>query len=265
MTATKRSQQQVEALLQERRLAGPNLAHSRANNLAHVRRLVNADQGVTLGIDLVHQHLEHAPMDSEQVLQLIASITGCSTDIRYEDGLGYIRPSATYDGLRAAATAMRDAIEQRASLIFASGHPKNMALAYEQIASYAAARGCPVVAEDPSGIEEYFGQRLELRGHVYMVTEQGEPAHTHRFEHMRDLLRRTPPVGLAVADHGFAGATLNVGVPTICVMDTNDPGIAVAATLGAPVTIVPLNDNCPGDVVREIADVLVEMIEGSQP
>lgn len=265
MTLKSRSRQQIEALLVEQKLSGANLAHSRANNLAHVRRLVNADQGVTLGIDLVHQQIEHAPMEAEAVLRLIASITGCSSDIRYEDGFGYISPAATYDGLRAAATAMRNAIAQRASLIFASGHPKNMATAYEQIAAHASARGCPVIAEDPAGIEEYFGQRLELRGHVYMVTERGEPAHTHRHEYMRDLLRQTPPVGLAIADHGFAGAALNLGIPTVCVMDTNDPGVAVAATLGAPVTVVPLNDNSPGDVVREIADILVEMIEVSQP
>ncbi|MDQ3326901.1 MAG: phosphatase [Chloroflexota bacterium] len=265
MTATRHSRQEIEERLADQKLSGANLAHSRANNLAHVRRLVNADQGVTLGIDLVHQHLEHAPMEAEHVLQLIASITGCSSDIHYEDGFGYISPAATYDGLRAAATAMRDAIEQRASLIFASGHPKNMAAAYEQLAAYAAAQGCPVINEDPSGIEEYFGQRLELRGHVYLVTDRGEPAHTHRHEYMRDLLRRTPPVGLMIADHGFAGAALNLGIPTICVMDTNDPGVALAATLGAPVTVVPLNDNSPGEVVCEIADILMAMIEGSLP
>ena len=48
-------------------------------------------------------------------------------------------------------------------------------------------------------------------------------------------------------------------------MDTNDPGVALAATLGAPVTVVPLNDNSPGEVVCEIADILMAMIEGSLP
>jgi len=76
VTLKSRSRQQIEALLVEQKLSGANLAHSRANNLAHVRRLVNADQGVTLGIDLVHQQIEHAPMEAEAVLRLIASITG---------------------------------------------------------------------------------------------------------------------------------------------------------------------------------------------
>jgi hypothetical protein len=262
MRATGRTRQEIEARLAEMKLAGSNLAHTRANNLAHVRRLVDGDQGVTLGIDLVHQQLQQAPLRPEQVLEIIAGITGCSSDLRHEEGLGYIKPSATYEGLREAAVAIRGAMEARASFIFASGHPKNMAEAYEQLATYVRAHGCEVVTDSPEGVEEYFGQKLELRGSVYMVTSDGEPAHTHRHEYMRDLLSRIPPVGMAIADHGFAGAALNLGVPTVCVMDTNDPGVALAAALGAPVTVVPLNDNDPGEVVREIADIIVELIEG---
>ncbi len=263
MRATGRTQQEIEALLAELKLAGSNLAHTRANNLAHVRRLVDGDQGVTLGIDLVYERLQRAPLDPEEVLRIIAGITGCSTDLQYEEGLGYIKPTATYEGLREAAVAIRAAIERRASFIFASGHPTHMTEAYEQLARYVRARGCEVVTPSPEGIEEYFGHKLELRGSVYMVTSNGEPAHTHRHEYMRDLLARIPAgtVGMAVADHGFAGAALNLGIPTVCVMDTNDPGVALASVLGAPVTVVPLNDNAPGEAVRVIADILQEFIE----
>lgn len=264
MRATNRSRAEIEALLVENRLAGDNLAHTRENNLVHVQRLVDGDQGVTLGVDLVHEQLRQAPLRPEQVLEIIAGITGCSRDMSHRDGLGYISPSACYEGLREAASAIRGAIREGATFIFASGHPKNMAPAYQELAEYVRARGCAVVTDSPEGIEAYFGQTLEIRGDVYCVTQTGEPAHTHRHEYMRDLLERVPPVGIAVADHGFAGAALNRGIPTVCVMDTNDPGVALAAALGAPVTVVPLNDNSPGESVRVIADVIEEFIEGSE-
>jgi hypothetical protein len=264
MRATGHSRAEIEGLLVENRLAGENLAHSRENNLAHVRRLVDGDQGVTLGIDIVHDQLRQAPLRPEQVLEIIASITGCSRDINHRDGLGYIRPRACYEGLREAAGAIRGAISEGATFIFASGHPKNMVPAYQELAEYVRAHGCTVVTDSPEEIEAYFGQTLALHGDVYCVTQDGEPAHTHRHEYMRDLLARVPPVGMAVADHGFAGAALNLGIPTVCVMDTNDPGVALAAALGAPVTVVPLNDNSPGESVRVIADIIREFIEGSE-
>jgi len=260
LNTKRRSRESIEEMLAETRLAGDNLAHSRATNVQNVYRLVAGEQGVTLGIDLIHRELERTSLDPQFVLDLIAGITGCSTDLSREDGQGYISPRAVYNGLRAASVVLRRAIEDGSSVIFASGHPKNMLPAYQDLAEYMQSKGCELIAPSPDGIETEEA-RLELRGAVYVATRDSEPVHTHGHELMEELLRRAPLPTIAVADHGFGGATLNLGVRTVCVMDTNDPGVAVAATLGAPVTIVPLNDNCPGDVVREIADVLVEFIE----
>lgn len=255
----------MESLLVERKIAGPNLAHSRANNLANIHRLTDGDHGVTLGIDLIHEQIRQSPLSAQQVLDLIAGITRCSQHLAYEEGLGYINPSATYEGLCEAADRLRGGIEQRCSFLFASGHPKNMAPAYEELATYVRSRGCEVIAGSPEGTPEYDGLCLDLRGSVYVVTRDGEPAHTHGHRHAQALLERVGPVGMAVADHGFGGAALNLGIPTICVMDTNDPGVAVAAALGSPVTVVPLNDNLPGDVLHVLADIIIEMIDGGEP
>ena len=264
MRAARRSREEIEQLLARTKLAGSNLAHSRSNNLAHVRRLVQGEQGVTLGIQLVEERLRESPLDPEEVLGTIAGITGCSSDISFEEGFGYISPSATYEGLEAAAVAIKGAVERRDSFVFASGHPANMSEAYEQLAEHVEARGCEVLTDPLEGVEEFFDQKLELRGRVYMATSNGLPAHTHRHEYMRDLLARTGPVGMAVADHGFAGAALNLGIPTVSVMDTNDPGLALAARLGAPVTVIPFNDNSPGAVAREMAAIIIEMMEGPE-
>ena len=80
--------------------------------------------------------------------------------------------------------------------------------------------------------------------------------HTHDHEPMRDLLRQTGAVDLVVADHGFAGSAITAGVPTVVVMDTNDPAFAVVAGRGADVTIVPMDDNRPLNVYSTALDVI---------
>lgn len=262
MTVTRRSRAQIEELLTELSLAGPNLAHSRETNVENVHRLVAGDPGVTLGIDLVHERLRTAgPLDPQEALDLIAGMTGCSKDIGYRAGLGYIDPAATYEGLREAALAIRGAVEREETFLFASGHPENMDEAYEELAAWVRERGCSVIAEEPVDIVHH-DVRLALDGSVYAVERNGQTVHTHDYQPMEELLKRLPPVGFAVADHGFAGATLNRGIPTVCVMDTNDPGVAIAGALGAPVIVVPLNDNCPAHAVRAIAGIIRELAEG---
>ena len=50
---------------------------------------------------------------------------------------------------------------------------------------------------------------------------------------------------LVVADHGFVGAAIAAGIPTVAIMDTNDPALAVVAGRGADVTVIPMDDNRP--------------------
>ncbi|MDQ5819560.1 MAG: phosphatase, partial [Actinomycetota bacterium] len=69
--------------------------------------------------------------------------------------------------------------------------------------------------------------------------------HTHSPDPMRDLLQELGAVDLVVADHGFAGAAIAAEIPTLAVMDTNDPALAVVAQRGADLTIVPMDDNRP--------------------
>ena len=64
---------------------------------------------------------------------------------------------------------------------------------------------------------------------------------------------------LVLADHGFAGEAINRGIPTVAVMDTNDPGLAIAKKLGANLVLVPMNDNRPNVVTREAAELVKRM------
>jgi hypothetical protein len=73
---------------------------------------------------------------------------------------------------------------------------------------------------------------------------------------MRDLLRELDTVDLVVADHGFAGAAVAAGIPTVAVMDTNDPALAVVARRGADLTVVPMDDNRPQNSYAAALEVL---------
>jgi len=80
--------------------------------------------------------------------------------------------------------------------------------------------------------------------------------HTHGADPMRDLLRELDAVDLVVADHGFAGAAIVAGIPTVAVMDTNDPALAVVARRGADLTVVPMDDNRPQNSYAAALEVL---------
>ena len=95
-----------------------------------------------------------------------------------------------------------------------------------------------------------------MGGAVATLGDGASLFHTHDPEPMRDVLRQTGAVDLVVADHGFAGAAIAAGVPTIAVMDTNDPAFAVVAGRGADVTVVPMDDNRPLNVYSTALDVV---------
>jgi hypothetical protein len=97
---------------------------------------------------------------------------------------------------------------------------------------------------------------LDWAGSVGTLGDGASLFHTHDPEPMRGVLRQTGRVDLVVADHGFAGAAIAAGIPTVVVMDTNDPAFAVVAGRGADVTVVPMDDNRPLNSYAAALEVL---------
>ncbi|HZF58247.1 MAG TPA: phosphatase, partial [Rubrobacter sp.] len=89
------------------------------------------------------------------------------------------------------------------------------------------------------------GRSLDWAGSVGTLGNGAGLFHTHSPEPMRGVLRELGAVDLVVADHGYAGAAIAAGLPTLAVMDTNDPALAVVAGRGANLTVVPMDDNRP--------------------
>jgi hypothetical protein len=100
------------------------------------------------------------------------------------------------------------------------------------------------------------GVSLDWADSVAALGDGASLFHTHDPEPMRDVLQQTGAVELVVADHGFAGAAIAAGIPTVVVMDTNDPAFAVVAGRGADVKVVPMDDNRPLNAYATALDVV---------
>jgi len=130
-----------------------------------------------------------------------------------------------------------------------------MILYYLGLSRWAQELGGDVLTVETRGRYER-GVSLDWAESVAALGDGASLFHTHDPEPMRDVLRQTGAVDLVVADHGFAGAAIAAGVPTVVVMDTNDPAFAVVAGRGADVTVVPMDDNRPLNVYSTALDVV---------
>ncbi len=260
------SNQVIERKLTNLRLAGPDLSHSRLNNVDAAARLANGDPYVTFGIQMVIDYVQSRQVEAEEVLKIIAGITKCSQDLGYTEGRGYISPSSTRKGLKAMADAIKRTARMHGSILFATGHPGSMMDCYTELAHFFREHGGHVMDLARGQIVTQF----EDRDHVHLVdsvncvaflSDTCAALHSHDSRPMQlmlDGLEQLPD--LVIADHGFAGEAINRGIPTVAVMDTNDPGLALAQHLGADLTIVPMNDNRPNVVTREAADLVKRMM-----
>ena len=90
-----------------------------------------------------------------------------------------------------------------------------------------------------------YGQDVPLDwvGPIAVLGDGASLLHTHSPAPMQEVLARVGAPDLVAANHGFAGAAVAVGVPTVAIMDTNDPALAVSARRGADLTVVPMDDN----------------------
>lgn len=258
--------QVLERRLIKLRLAGPELSHSRKNNLEAVNRLTKCDPYSTFGIHMVEDYVKQNDLHPDEALRMVAGITKCSQDINYIEGRGYISPSSTIKGLKAAAFAIRRVASEGGSVLFATGHPGSMIDYYTELADLVRRVGGHVL-ELAKGQVVAQGQDMD---HVQVVDSINSVAflsdtcsalHTHAsrpMELMLDSAEKQPD--LVVADHGFAGEAINRGIPTVAVMDTNDPGLAIAKKLGANLVVVPMNDNRPNIVTREAAELARRMV-----
>jgi hypothetical protein len=194
--------------------------------------------------------------DFEEAYEAVARQTGYPPDKEETVGRGCIDPARTAAGLLEAGERVRTVAEAGGNLIFATGHPGALLFYYLGLARWVEDLGGRILAAQTVGSFERRGVPLDWVGPVGALGDGASLFHTHSPEPMRGVLAELGAVDLVVADHGFAGAAIASGIPTVAVMDTNDPALAVVAGRGADLTVVPMDDNRPQNSYAAALEVL---------
>ena len=231
-------------------VAGNYTSHGAENNMYKIGLLLEHDASNTFGMEELLWGV-----GLEEAYDAVASQIGNPPDREENPGRGCIDPARTAAGLLETGERIGDVAGSGGRMIFATGHPGAMILYYLGLSEWAKELGGDILTVETRGRYER-GVSLDWAESVATLGDGASLFHTHSPEPMRDVLHQAGPVDLVVADHGFAGAAIAAGIPTIVVMDTNDPAFAVVAARGADVTVVPMDDNRPLNVYSTALDVV---------
>ena len=230
---------QVKDALVAAGITGPHQSHSRHNNISKIRAMLEGDPDGSFGLSGLNKY------SAFEVLGFLAELTSCSPDLEDLEGFDTIDPAKTVEGLVAAAERLSAEAARGSLLLIATGHPTGMLEHHIRVAdAYRKAGGKLLLLRE----EETFrlgSKKAEVRynGGVGCLADWGQLQHTHSSAAMVSLLEGEPWPDIVFADHGFAGAAIERGIPTIAVMDINDPALAVAWAEKRDVVIIPMDDN----------------------
>jgi Phosphatase len=231
-------------------VAGNCTSHGAENNIYKIGLLLELDEANTFGMeDLLRG------VGFEEAHDAVTHQIGNPPDREENPGRGCIDPTRTAAALIEAGERIGSVAGSGGRMIFATGHPGAMILYYLGLAGWAQGLGGDVLSVETRG-RYRGGVSLDWAESVAALGDGASLFHSHDPEPMRDMLRQTGAVDLVVADHGFAGAAIASGIPTVVVMDTNDPAFAVVAGRGVDMTVVPMDDNRPLNAYRAALDIL---------
>ena len=247
-------------------IVGLHQSHTRQNNISKIHALVTGEGDDDFGISGTQ---DHSP---QEVLGWLSEITGCSTALDDVAGCDVMDAERTVDAIVAAARRLRAEAERGAVLLAATGHPTGMLEHNMRVVdAYRRAGGKVLHLRE----EESFpigSRNLQVRyiGSVGCLADWGALRLTHSAAPMEALLEGEPWPDIVLGDHGFAGAAIERGIPTVAVMDINDPALAIAwARAGRhdarDVLIVPMDDNRPPRLYEPSWRLFEQILDGWEP
>jgi len=217
--------------------------HPLDNVRGNIAMLLEGDPDKRFGLNGLSDGFRFA-----DVLALVADAAGVPIDPEGRFGEVHIAPEPILDACAAIGTSLAAAAGRGDRLLIATGHPGALDVLYRELERLAVARGASVVRpadgerwRDPDRDHDW---TIGYLSGVGMITDGRAPRHTHRPDAMRRMLERERP-DLVLADHGFAGAAIEAGVPTVAVADVNDPALLVARAQGRTEVVVVMDDHVP--------------------
>jgi hypothetical protein len=241
------------------RLAG-RVATSASSSLTNAARLVEGDPDCTLGLS------DWRNAAYPEVLAAVHALGG--TELAegagdHPDG-GYIDPEATVDGILTHRKVLAELLDGGGSrVLLATGHPILLPH-YATLAGALASAGCHLVRplDGEEGRLTSPAGRPSTIGYVDGVATlafDGRPHHTHRSLYMEAMLDAVDGDGvdLVIADHGFAGAAIEAGIPTLSIADVNDPALPLAQARGRTAGVVLIDDGLDPSVFAPVTEAML--------
>lgn len=253
---------EAAAALAEAGICGRHRSHTRADKLSKVRALVAGDGDASFGLSGM------TSLTPAEVLGYLAELTGCSSDPGDAAGYDELDPARTVAGIVAAGRRLAAAAARGDLLLAVTGHPTGLLEHHLRVCdAYRRAGGKLLLLREDEDLSPWRGRRIEVRylGGVGCEADGANLKHTHAPTAMELLLEGRPWPDLVLGDHGFAGAAIERGIPTIAFMDINDPALAAAWGRAADVTVVPLDDNRPPRLYEPSWRLIGQLIGGSEP
>jgi hypothetical protein len=221
-------------------LTGAHQSHTRANAISKIRDIIEGDTEDTFGLSGLDRY------SAQEIHSFVSEVTGCSDDIDDLEGYDEMDPDRTVDGILNAARRLLDSARRGDKLLVATGHPTGL-LEHDLriVDAYRRVGGKLLRLREEEHFSTRKGRNLGVRytGGVGCLADWGQLRHTHSSEAMEWLLESEPWPDVVLGDHGFAGAAIERGIPTVAYMDINDPALAVAWAERKDVVIVPMDDN----------------------
>jgi hypothetical protein len=253
-------------------ITGAHQSHSRHNAISKVRACIDGDPDGCFGLSSVTSHSE------SEVLGYLADLTGCSTDIADLAGVDTIDPDKTMAGIVAAARRLKMEADRGSTMLAVTGHPTGLLEHHIRVVeAFRQAGGKPVRLREEESFasgkgtlllrpSEVAREHAEVRytGGVGCLADWGALKHTHMPDAMEALLEAEPWPDIVLGDHGFAGAAIERGIPTIAVMDINDPALAIAWAEGKDVSIIPMDDNRPPRLYEPSWTIFEHILAGGE-
>lgn len=254
------SRDQLREHLIRTRIAG-EVATPRENNLDHFSSLANDDPYYMLGLTF------EQPWSFRDILATMAKSAGVVADPGHRWGQDTIDPERTIDALDAMADRIAAALSRdQPKLLFATGHPTGLLAVHQPLARFAAAHGATLLTPAEGWVYAGSGygrqRRIRYLDDVAMLDDKGGFVHTHDSAPMERMLSELGDLqpDLVIADHGWAGAAGEAGVPTVGFADSNDPGLFLGEAEGKLDVVVPLDDNVLPRYYGPLTDHLVTRV-----
>jgi hypothetical protein len=230
---------EAAALLAAAGVVGPHQSHSRRNNISKIHALVEGDVEAAFGMSGMTLR------SPEEVLGFLADLTGCSREIDRLEGEDTIDPERTVASIEAAATRLASEARRGGTLLATTGHPTGLLEHHIRVADAFRKAGGKLMRPREDEKLPFGKGRAEVRyvGAVGCLADGASLRHTHSAEAMEAVLEHEPWPDIVLGDHGFAGAAIERGIPTIAVMDINDPALAVAWGEQRDVVVIAMDDN----------------------